>query len=284
VLVSHIEWISRPEVADPLMICSFGGWNDGGEAATMALQHLKERWAARRFAGLNPEEFYDFQVHRPIVRLKDGVTRQIEWPTNDFFHAKAGDRDVVLFIGLEPNTRWRAYCDALLGVGRELGAGLLATLGAFLADVPHTIPAPVNVASADPAWRARPGIMPARYEGPTGIVGVLHEAAERAGLPSIAGWAASPHYLPAEANPNAARSLLVALRDLLELDIDTRELEAASSGWRQRVDDAIAQDESLSEYVRRLEEAASTAAPGETPSGEDLAAELERFLRDREDE
>lgn len=267
------------------MICAFGGWNDGGEAATTALRHVKGRWNARRFVGLDPEDFYDFQVQRPNVRLLDGVTRRVDWPANDFFHAKVEGRDVVLFLGLEPNTRWRAYCEAVLEVGRELGVGLLVTLGAFLADVPHTAPAPVNVSSADPTWLAKPGITPARYEGPTGIVGVLHEAAERFGIPSVSVWAASPHYLPAETNPAAALALLVALRGLLELPIETGELGRASADWQQRVDEAIAEDEGLTEYVRRLEEATSAVAGSEdVPSGEELVAELERFLRDRDDE
>jgi proteasome assembly chaperone (PAC2) family protein len=283
--VSRVEWSSRPQVADPLMICAFGGWNDGGEAATTALRHVQDRWHARRFAGLDPEDFYDFQVQRPSVRLLDGATRRIDWPANDFLHARAGSRDVVLFLGIEPNTHWRAYCDALLEVGRELRVGLLVTLGAFLADVPHSAPAPVNVASSDPPWLARPGITPARYEGPTGIVGVLHEAAERIALPSVSLWAASPHYLPAETNPAAALSLLVTLRDLLELEIEMGELGRAAAAWQRRVDEAIAEDESLTEYVRRLEEATpSVAGSGEIPSGDELVAELERFLRDRDDE
>ena len=270
-------------MTDPVMICAFAGWNDGGEAATSAARFLKERWAARRFAGLDPEEFYDFQVHRPDVRLLDGITRLIDWPSNDFFHARVDERDVVLFLGLEPNTRWRTYCDSILQVGQELGAELLVTLGAFLADVPHSAPAPVNVASADPMWLERPGVTPARYEGPTGIVGVLQEAAGRVGLPSLSVWAASPHYLPAETNPSAALSLLVALRDLLELEIETTAMERAVSDWRRRVDEAVEEDEDLVRYVRQLEEASPPQGSQGVPSADDLVAELERFLRDHDD-
>jgi proteasome assembly chaperone (PAC2) family protein len=283
VVVSQIEWIYRPEVESPVAVCAFAGWNDGGDAATTAARHLKDLWGARRFAGLDPEDFYDFQVQRPTVRMLDGATRRIDWPANDFFHARADERDVLLFLGVEPNTRWRSYCQAVLHAMSDLDADLLVTLGAFLADVPHTAPVPVSAASADPEWLQRVGVAPTRYEGPTGIVGVLNDSAVTVGLASVSLWAAVPHYLPTGTNPKGALALLEALRDLIGLEIDTSDLVDAATGWEREVDEAIAEDGNLSDYVHRLE-AAAEGDIGQVPSGEDLAAELERFLRDQRDD
>lgn len=283
VAVSHVEYRARPELTDPLMICAFAGWNDGGEAATTAARTLRSQWGARRFAEIDPEEFYDFQVNRPTVRLVDGTTRRIDWPSNRFSSARVNDRDAIVFLGVEPNVRWRAYCEAILQVCSDLGAGLLVTLGAFLADVPHTRPAPVNAASEDPGWLARPDVVPARYEGPTGIVGVLNAAASRAGIPALSLWAAAPHYLPQSRNPKVALALLEALRDLTGLEVDTGEMELAARIFEREVSEAIEEDGNLAAYIERLEEASSSLEeddPADVPSGEDLAAELERFLRE----
>jgi proteasome assembly chaperone (PAC2) family protein len=282
--VSHLEWVFRPEVARPLVICAFAGWNDGGEAATTTVRYLKDQWGARRFAGLDPEEFYDFQVHRPTVRLLDGITRRVDWPSNDLFQAQPGGRDVVLFLGVEPNTRWRTYCDAILRVASEFDAEALVTLGAFLADVPHTMAAPVSAASADPDWLERPEIEPVRYEGPTGITGVLNDAAANVGLAAVSLWAAAPHYLPTGTNPKVALALLEALRDLFGLEVDTADMARAAVAWQRQVSEAIEEDGNLQDYVRRLEEASSERGDvGRLPDADDLAAEVERYLRDRDD-
>ena len=190
--MAHVEYRIRPELSRPVMVCAFGGWNDGGEAATTAVRTLRSQWGARRFAEIDPEEFYDFQVHRPTVRLVEGSTRRIDWPASRFFSARINDRDAIVFVGVEPNTRWRTYAETILRVCNDMDVSLLVTLGAFLADVAHTRPAPVNAASEDEDWLAKPGIVPARYEGPTGIVGVLNSAAARAGLPALSLWAAAP--------------------------------------------------------------------------------------------
>ena len=281
--MSRVEWIFRPEVARPVMICAFSGWNDGGEAASTAGRHLRDQWGARRFAGLDPEEFYDFQVHRPTVRSLDGITRRIDWPANDFYLAQPGGRDVLLFLGVEPNTRWRTYCEDVLRVASELDAEVLVTLGAFLADVPHTLAAPVSASSADLDWLERSEIVPARYEGPTGIVGVLHDAAANVGLASVSVWAAAPHYLPSGVNPRVALALLEAIRDLLDLEIETGDMAGAVVEWRRQVDEAMAEDGNLRDYVRRLEEAASERGDDELPGADELAAEVERYLRGRDD-
>jgi len=286
--VSHVDYRARPQLSKPVMICAFGGWNDGGEAATTAARTLRSQWGARRFAEVDPEEFYDFQVQRPTVHLVDGATRRIDWPTNRFSSARVGDRDAIVFMGVEPNVRWRTYCDAILQVCTDMDVELLVTLGAFLADVPHTRPAPVNAASEDPSWRDRPGVVPARYEGPTGIVGVLSAAAARTGMPALSVWAAAPHYLPQSRNPKVALALLEALRDLTRLEIDTGEIELAARMFEREVSEAIEEDGNLADYVRRLEEAAESGGEGddddpiEVPNGDDLAAELERYLREHD--
>jgi proteasome assembly chaperone (PAC2) family protein len=282
--MSQVEWIFRPDVSRPVMLCVFSGWNDGGEAASTAARHLRDQWGARRFAGLDPEEFYDFQVHRPTVRSLDGITRRVDWPANEFYLAQPAGRDVLLFIGVEPNTRWRTYCEDVLRVASELDAEVLVTLGAFLADVPHTLPAPVSASSADPDWLERSDIVPARYEGPTGIVGVLHDIAASVGLASVSVWAAAPHYLPSEVNPRAALALLETVRDLLDLEIDTGDMARAAIEWRRQVDQALEEDGNLRDYVHRLEEAASERGERtEIPDADELAAEVERYLRGRDD-
>jgi len=279
--VSHVEWRSRPQVHRPVMICAFSGWNDGGEAASTAARYLREELGATRFARVDPEEFFDFQVNRPTVRLVEGVTRRIDWPQNDFAVTHAAGRDLIVFTGTEPNVRWRTYCEALLEVARSLETELLVTLGAFLADVPHTIAPPIAVASADPVWLERPGVVPARYEGPTGIVGVLHDIASAAGLPTVSLWGAAPHYLSANANPRVSLALLEQLRDLLDLELDTGRMEGAARAWLEQVNEAIEEDGNLAGYVRRLEHASEEGEDQEMPSGDDLAAELERYLRER---
>ncbi len=287
--VTHVDYRTRPDLSKPVMICAFAGWNDGGEAATTAVRTLRSQWGARRFAEIDPEEFFDFQVNRPTVRLVEGATRRVDWPASRFFSARINDRDAIVFVGVEPNLRWRTYAGAILEVCSDMDVSLLVTLGAFLADVPHTRPAPVNAASEDEEWLARPGVVPARYEGPTGIVGVLNSAAARAGVPSLSLWAAAPHYLPQSRNPKVALALLEGLRDLTGLEIDTGEIELAARVFEREVSEAIEEDGNLSAYVRRLEEAAEAigtddddddASSLEAASGEDIAAELERFLRE----
>jgi proteasome assembly chaperone (PAC2) family protein len=284
--VSHVDYRARPQLTSPILICAFDGWNDGGEAATTAVRALRSQWGARRFAEIDPEEFYDFQVHRPTVRLIDGATRRIDWPTNRFYSARVNDRDAVVFMGVEPNVRWRTFGATILQVCADLGVELLVTLGAFLADVPHTRPAPVNAASEDPDWLERVGVFPARYEGPTGIVGVVSAAAARAGIPTLSLWAAAPHYLPQSRNPKVALALLEALRDLTGLEVDTGEIELAARMFEREVSEAIEEDGNLADYVRRLEEAAEETdaeeASIEVPNGDDLAAELEKYLREHD--
>lgn len=281
--MAHVRYASRPQVDRPVLVCAFRGWNDAGEAASAAATYLIEQWRAERFADLDPEEFFDFQVNRPTVRVVEGTTRELEWPRTDLFLARPG-RDVIVLLGTEPNVRWRTFAGEVLGAARDLGTELLITLGAFLADVPHTFPSPVSGSASERGLLEGLGVSPTRYEGPTGIVGVLHHEARRAGLPSVSLWAASPHYLPETTNPKAALALLAKLRGLLGVALDLDALEEAVRGWERRVRETVEEDPDLAAYVQRLEDAAVEREDlGAAPSGEDLAAELERFLREQGD-
>ncbi|MGZ4113813.1 MAG: PAC2 family protein [Actinomycetota bacterium] len=284
-MTDHVEFEHHPEFSSPVVVCAFGGWNDGGEAATTAARYVRDRWGARRFASIDPEDFFDFQVNLPTVQLEDGLTRRLDWPASEFFHARVAGRDVVLFIGIEPNNRWRTFVRTLLSVVRDLDTRLLVTLGAFLADVPHTRPAPVSAASTDGRWIGRLGIEPSQYEGPTGVVGVLHEEAGRVGVPTVSLWGAAPHYLPSGTNPKVALSLVRKLGELLEVPIDIDDMDTAVAIWEKQVREAVDEDENLVAYVSRLEEAfAEEPELGQIPSGDQIAREVEQFLRDNPDD
>jgi proteasome assembly chaperone (PAC2) family protein len=284
--VDHIRYDHRPEMEEPVLLAAFRGWNDGGEAATGAVAYMRDRWEARTFAALDPEEFYDFQVTRPTVRLVDGVTRQVEWPETRFAHARVAGRDVVLFLGIEPNVRWRTFTEELVGLARDLEVRTTVTLGAFLADVPHTLPTPVTGSAGDERRAAELGLSTSRYEGPTGIVGVLHDAFAKAGVPSASLWAAVPHYLPGGPNPKAARALVEKASAFLGVPIQTDTLDRAGDSWVSQISSQVEENEELAAYVRQLEEAAGRreGLPDIVPSGEALAAELERFLREQRGE
>jgi predicted ATP-grasp superfamily ATP-dependent carboligase len=285
--MAYVSFQDHPKLDGPPLICAFKGWNDGGEAASIALRYLQERWGAKTFATLDPEEFFDFQVTRPTVRLEDGVSRVIEWPRNDFAAASVRGRDVVLFNASEPNVRWRTFTGAVLETAKEIRSSMLITLGAFLTDVPHSRPVPVVGSAVDEETADRLGLARSQYEGPTGIVGVLHDASNRAGLPSVSLWAAVPHYLPAAPNPKAALALVERVAQLLELPVITEPLTRAVRSWEQTVLGVVQESDELTEYVARLE-AALDESEGRTgmsqeqvPSGESIAAELERFLREQ---
>jgi len=278
--VDPVTFVERPGLQRPSLICGFRGWNDGGEAASIAARYLAEQWKARVVAYLDPEEFYDFQVTRPRVRLEDGVSRVIDWPRGEFAAASVQGRDVVVFTAGEPNVRWRTFSDAVIGVARDLDCPLLVTLGAFLTDVPHSRPVPVVGSAADEDTATRLGLARSQYEGPTGIVGVLHDASNRAGIPSVSLWAAVPHYLPSAPNPKAALALVERASSLLEIPVEARTLLQAVEAWEEGVLRLVQESDELGEYVSRLESAADQRTLDDVPSGEALAAELERYLRD----
>jgi proteasome assembly chaperone (PAC2) family protein len=280
--VGTLSWTERPKLDRPVLIAAFRGWNDGGEAASSAVAYLRDRWEATPLADLDPDEFLDFQVTRPTVRLDAGITRRIDWPELRFSLASVGGRDVVLFLGIEPNVRWRAFVEAFGAAAREIEAQEVVTMGAFLADVPHTLPTPVTGLAVDPERSKELGLTSSRYEGPTGIVGVLHDALAREGFSASSLWAAVPHYLSGGPNPKAARALVEKLGALTGLTVSTDTLERAAEAWEGQVNSTIAENAELAAYVRQLEQVAGEReGPTEIPSGDALAAELERFLRDQ---
>lgn len=268
-----------------MLVAAFRGWNDGAQGASLAASFLAQSWGARRFADIDPEEFFDFQATRPHVALVEGVTRRIDWPETIFYHAEMPglDRDVVLLIGVEPNIRWRTFTEAIIGLTTELDVGLVVTLGALLADVPHTRPAPVTGSATDPSLIRELGLTTSRYEGPTGIVGVLHDACRRRDVPSASLWAAVPHYASLAASPKAALALCTRLTSLLGATVDLSDLERAAEAYERQVSEAVSQDADTEAYVRDLEERRDTLGDElDVPSGDALAAELTRFLREHE--
>ncbi|MGH9035269.1 MAG: PAC2 family protein [Acidimicrobiia bacterium] len=279
-----VIWEARPQLNRPVMVAAFEGWNDAADAASGALAWLRGRWRAQRMASIEPEEFFDFQVSRPQVSLIDGVTRQITWPANDVFsaHLEEVGRDVVLLSGVEPNLRWKTFCDTVLDVARETGCEMVVTLGALLADVPHTRPIRLTGTAADPELIERLGLSHSRYEGPTGIVGVLHDACRGAGVPSVSLWAPVPHYVASPPNPKATRALIERLAELIGVPVGVGDLIDAATAWEERVNELVASDPDVSAYVRQLEERDDDQIDErDLPTGETLAAELERFLRDQ---
>ena len=278
----------RPALRDPVLIAGFRGWNDGGQGATLACGYLAREWRAVRFADIDPELFVDFQATRPTVALEEGMTRRIDWPENVFYWAQVPglELDAVLLLGVEPNYRWRTFTDLVVGFAQELGVQLVVTLGALLADVPHTRPAPVTGAATDPALVEELGLQHSRYEGPTGIVGVLHDACRRAGMPSVSLWSAVPHYVSLAPSPKAARALCERLGELLGVPIEVRELAEAEEAYASQVSEAVASDPDTQAYVDELERRTDSlelfTEGNELPSGDALAAELTRFLRERD--
>jgi predicted ATP-grasp superfamily ATP-dependent carboligase len=279
----HVE--EHPDLEHPVLIAAFRGWNDGGQGASLAGAYLARAWAAQPFATIDAESFYDFQATRPMVSLVDGYTRQIEWPENTFLHAPmpGAGRDAII-LRVEPNLRWRTFSEIVSGLAQDLGTELVVTLGSLLADVPHTRPAPVTGSATDPELIERLGLQASRYEGPTGIVGVLHDACGRAGVPSASLWAAVPHYVSLTPSPRAAKALVDRLAELLGADVDTAELDQAADAYAQQVSEAVASDAETSAYVEELERRVDELAQeADIPSGDAIAAELTRFLRERED-
>ena len=271
-----------------MLIAAFQGWNDGGQAATLAAGYLARLWETERFADIDPEGFVDFQATRPHVTLDDGMQRRIVWPENAFFHGPiaGAERDAIVLLGVEPNFRWRAFAGLIVGLARELRVELVVTLGALLADVPHTRPSPVTGSATDPKLVEELGLQHSRYEGPTGIVGVLHDACREADIPSVSLWAAVPHYVSLAPSPRAARALCERLATLVGVPLDVTELAEAEATYAEQVSEAVSTDAETASYVEDLERRADSleelVEERGIPSGESIAAELTRYLRDRE--
>jgi proteasome assembly chaperone (PAC2) family protein len=285
--VDHVEWTERPELRSPALVVAFKGWNDAGEAATAALDYLVDSFEATEFARIDPEDFYDFTAVRPLVRLEEGRTRVIEWPDNSFSAARVAgaDHDLILFEGVEPSLRWRAFTDILIGVARELGADSVITLGALLADVPHSRPVPMTGIASDQTLVEKLGFERSTYEGPTGIVGVIHHACAAAGLKSVSLWASVPHYVAAAPNPKAALALIRSFEGAAGVAVEARELEESAEDYERQVSAAVASDPDVKSFVERLEqtmdEAIDDMPPEKIPSADSIARDFQKFLRQR---
>lgn len=286
-----LQWERRPDgLRAPALVCAFKGWNDAGDAATTALQFVGTALGATRFATIDPEEFFDFQATRPQVKLVDGLTREIEWPEVEIFEARVprAPRDLILLTGSEPSMRWRSFCQLILDLSEALGVQMVVSLGALLADVAHSRPIGISGLSSDPVLVERLQLTPTTYEGPTGIVGVLQAACQRAGIPSASLWASVPHYIASAPNPKAALALVRKLEGLVGVSVDATELETASGDYERQVNLAVQSDPDVQAFVERLERAADDEDepidPTELPSGDRLASDFMKFLRQRGNE
>ena len=277
--MDFVELEGNPKLRHPRVVAAFRGWNDAGGAASLAAGYLRTVTDAERFAVIDSEPFVDYQQTRPTVSMIDGDVRHVEWPVTEVFASQ--DHDLMIVIGTEPNMRWRAFSDSIVDLARRYRSERVITMGALLADTPHTRPVPVSASASDPDLMERHGLVRSTYEGPTGIVGILHDSCSRAGLTSASLWAATPHYISAAPNPQAALALLERLSDLAGTPPGSAELERAASEYQLRVASAIADDPDVAGYVEQLEQAADRDDP---PTGEELAADFERYLREQNNE
>ncbi|MBL7521868.1 PAC2 family protein [Frankia sp. CNm7] len=278
-----IEFSGVGQLRSPVVVAAFEGWNDAADASSAAVEHLETVFGARVIGAIDPDDYYDFQVNRPTVSGVEGAAaRKISWPTTRLSVARPpkSDSDLVLIRGLEPNMRWRGFTDELIEAVHALGSDMVVTLGALLADSPHTRPVPISGTAGDPVTAARLGLEASRYEGPTGIVGVFSDACARAELSSVSFWAAVPHYVANPPCPKATLALLRRVEDLLDLEIPLAALPERARAWERQVDELAAGDSEVAEYVRSLESREPETALPEA-SGDAIAREFERYLRRR---
>lgn len=282
-------WEDAPEpLRRPLLVAAFEGWNDAADSASFAAGYLAKHGNARRIARIDPEAHTDFQARRPQVELVDGVTREIRWPESTFWVAGYPERDLVVLQGIEPSYRWKSFCRAVLEVHAVTGCEMAVTFGALLADVPHTRTVRVTGTATDPELIARLSLEPSRYEGPTGIVGVLHDACREAGIPSVSLWAPVPHYIASPPNPPASAAILERFGRLTGIHLDLSRVHRTVQRWREQVDRVAADDDDIRSYVERLEARYDDADRGtssdwgdDLPTGDEIADELERYLREQ---
>ncbi len=279
-------WTHKPALRRPVLVAAFRGWNDAGDAASAAVEFVRARFEATEVAHIEADEFLDLTTTRPTVKLVDGRTRSIDWPDAGISAAEipAADRDLVVLQGPEPALRWRRYCDAVIATARELDVQRIITLGALLADVPHTRPVNITGIGSDQSVVDRLGFSQTSYEGPTGITGVLHHACAAAGIEAISLWASVPHYVAATPNPKVALALVRGFEGAAEVMVDAGELETAAEDYQRQVSAAVASDPEVRAFVERLESAMDELdeeVPPHIPSGDSLASDFQRFLRQR---
>jgi proteasome assembly chaperone (PAC2) family protein len=289
--VEPLRWHEEPpELRSPILVCAFRGWNDAAAAASTALATVAASLDAEVVAELDPEEFFDFQANRPTITLSEGQTRHIEWPSNLLLAARAAgaEHDLLLLDGTEPNLRWRTFADSIAAAADRLGVETVITLGALIAEVAHTLPVPITGLASDEELVARLDLQRSNYEGPTGVVGVLHDSCRRAGMTSASLWAAVPHYVAAVPNPKAALALLRRLEGLTGIAVDASELEEETSSYEEQVGRAVAANPEIEELVERIEaeqsEQLDEDEAQDLPSADTIARDFQQFLRQRTDD
>jgi len=285
--MDQLRWeMNPPKLRDPMMVCAFRGWNDAANAASSTLETLADSLEVDVLAEVDPEDFYDFQANRPTIRLVEGAHRRIDWPSNTFIAARAqgADRDLVLLDGTEPNLKWRTYSEMVVQVAEQLDVKMVVVLGSLIAEVAHTLPVPITGVSTDEATIRSLELERSDYEGPTGIVGVIHDRCRAAGLPSVSLWAAVPHYVAAVPNPKAALALSEKLESITRVAADNSGLEEETESYEEQIGRAVAADPEVEELVERIENEQRTRRGPEldVPSGDALAMEFQRFLKNRD--
>ena len=287
-----LRWDHEPALHDPVVVAAFTGWNDAADAASDAVDWLAARYGATEFASIDEQVHVDFQAQRPQVTLVDGALRDLTWPVYSLRAAATpdGDPDLVLVSGSEPNYDWRGFCGAVMDAVNRVGARTVVTLGSLLADSPHSRAPHVTGSATDADMNERIALSRSRYEGPTGIIGVLHDTVRNAGFAAASLWVPVPHYVAAPPNPGAILALLHGVGRAVDLAVDTRELRVAAQAWEARVDAAVAEDDDLRTYVHSLEEqydaewddtTTSVGEDEELPDGDALAEAFEEYLRDQ---
>jgi predicted ATP-grasp superfamily ATP-dependent carboligase len=287
--MDHVEWRERPELRNPALICAFRGWNDAGEAASAALGFLIDSFDAREVARIDPEDFYDFTAVRPNVRMSEGRSRVLDWPANTVHAASiaGAEHDLVLLQGVEPSLKWHTFTRTVVDIARQLGVRSVVTLGALLADVPHTRDIPMTGICSDAELVERLGFQQSTYEGPTGMVGVLHHMFTEEGLPSVSLWASVPHYVAAAPNPKAALALIRSFEGVAGVAVDATDLEESAEDYQRQVDAAVATDPDVKSFVERLEQTLDEVSdelapdPDQLPSADSIARDFQRFLRQK---
>jgi predicted ATP-grasp superfamily ATP-dependent carboligase len=290
--MSQLQMDESPSLRSPVLIAAFAGWNDAAQAASSSILYLINGWSARRLAHIDPEEFFNFTEARPVIRLGPGSQRELEWPSNTFYYHIDHNltQDVALLLGIEPHLRWRTFTDAVLELAKQFGVTTLVTLGSLLADAVHTRPVPLSGYSMDRDLSVRLGSMRiagTRYQGPTGIVGTLHDACRRNGLPAVSLWAGVPYYLGTTPNPKASHSLLSAVSELLDLHLDLAALEEQVRAFAQQVGEAVSSNPDVAAHIQELERridaalagGGEAAEAGELPHSDLIIKDLEDFLR-----
>ena len=274
-----------PHLRSPVLVCAFRGWNDAAAAASTALTTIGNALDAEPIASIDPEEFFDFQSTRPNVVLEDGETRRIEWPANDFSYCRlpSADRDLILLDGTEPNLRWRTFSESVATAAYALGVEFVITLGALIAEVAHTLPVPITGLASSQHLVDELELERSNYEGPTGIVGIVHDLCAQTGIDSASLWAAVPHYVAAVPNPKAALALLRRLEGLTGIAVEASELEEETSDYERQIARAVAANPEIEDLVARIEaEQVDMIEEGEElPSADSIAQEFQRFLRQR---